>query len=204
MSFGTQGSYRIGEWLKNHPGGGGRNPDGDHIAHIVSMDLAATKDNKPQFKVVSKLLDIGGRQHTWYYPLWEEMLWKLFNDVLAAGCPPDFDPGPPGPAWLDAFRPGFVNKVFNVKLWTDGDFQNTKIVSIAHPGAQPAQDPTQQPKPAPAGFPAAGNVPTPIQATVSWTGMQPDGPKPTQWGGTVNNGATPEQMVDAASLFKNA
>ena len=198
-------SYRIGEFLKTH-GGGGRNPDGDHVAHVQSLELTNTKNNQPQFKVVSKLLDLGGRQHTWYYPLWDDMLWKLFNDVIAAGCSPDFDPGPPGPQWVDAFRPGFVNKVFNITVKTDGDFQNTKITGPAQGAAQlpPATDPTQQPQPAPSGCPGGGNAPTPVQPQGNPWGatlpMQTGQPAPTQWGG--GNGATPQQMTDATSLFK--
>jgi hypothetical protein len=133
-AFGTQGgsgsgtSYRIGD----HARAAG-SPDGDHVAHVVGFDWAQTRDGKPQLKVTSKLLDVGGRQHTWYYTLTEDALWRLFQDLLAAGADPDFNPGPPGPQYMDMMRPGFLDKHFQIRIATKGEYQNTTILGPAQP-----------------------------------------------------------------------
>jgi hypothetical protein len=193
MSFGTQGtSYRLGDHAR-----AANAPDGDHIAHVKSVDLVASRDNKPQLKIVSNLLDVGNRQHTWYYTLTDDALWRLFQDLLAAGADPNFNPGPPGPHYADFTRAGLADQVLDINLSTGkGDYQNTKIRGRHQnaPSGNGVLEGAFQTDNKPEAVHPAGGSPWPGGALPMGSSDRPGQP--------FGEGAR-TSAVDAASLFKN-
>jgi hypothetical protein len=197
MSFGTQGatSYRLGDHAR---AAGDNAPDGDHIAQVQSVELVASKDNKPQLKVVSHLLDMNNRQHTWYYTLTEKALWRFFQDLLALGADPNFNPGAPGPHYADIARSGMTQGALDINLHTKDDYQNTKIrgkhQNAPNNGSAFSLEGANQ----------SGNQPEAVQPVATATSPWPSGglPMGAAPGSTPFGGASPTAVVDAASLFK--
>lgn len=189
-------SYRLGDMADS--GSGGRAPDGLHVAMVKSFDAAQSQKDDPQIKVVSNLLDLNGRQHTWYYTLTNAAVFSLAKALVKLGVNEDYDMGPPGLHYVELFRPGFVGKALNIMLETKDRFQDTTVLGVAqlgpdgrpiNPLAGPAGFPTATSPTGPAFGAPADNVPVPVQ---------PAGPvfaPPMTHGNAqpVSVGVTPEQ-----------
>jgi hypothetical protein len=213
-------SYRLGDFANSNLA------DGDYVVFVTGIENAQTKDGKPQIKTSSKVWAPGsplhGKPHTWYYTLTNDALFRLFNDLITAGCDANFDPGPPGPHYVQTFQPALVNRAFLVNVATKGDFTNTKIRSAIQLGpdgmpvgatmggpatpTQPAAQPTPQPAATvmtPFGQQPVGNTP---QNSTELLGV---GPAPAMTFGNaqpVSPGAPPVAapggFADANSLFR--
>jgi hypothetical protein len=179
----TGQSFRLGD----HAGQRGANP-GDYMARVTALEPATSKDGNPQLKITTHLLGAAqGQQHAWWYSLLPQALWRLFQDLIAAGVDPNFDPGPPDAArYAGTFAPALVNRAFQIRVTANGEYTNTKIVGPVQlgpdgnpvafgPGPAPTAAPPQQYAPpvapsAPAGAPSGWPPPAAVGVPTSPTG----------------------------------
>jgi hypothetical protein len=195
-------SYRLGDFAR--PGF----DVGDYVVRVTGIEPAATKDGSPQLKFSS--VGVGGpnhgKTHQWYYPLKTELLFILFNDLLAVGLPKDFDPGPPDPQrYAAGFAAMLANQAFKITVSQSGEFKNTKMTGRAELG--PDGMPIGAAPPQPSFPPMSGQEQYPPQAAPApgfGVAPQPGFGAAPATGFPPTHQPTPQPAFDPASLFRRA